>query len=123
MLLFNATLITLMVIPGFYFLQSNNLTLLILVLVLFTIASSLEQGTTPIALVENFPLPARYTGVALGYNLGNGFLGGTVPLICGWLFASTHFYMAPAIYIMLCALTTWLVVFMFVPETYDKKLT
>ena len=94
MLLFNAAFITLIIIPGFYFLQGNDFILLMLILLVFTIASSLEQGTTPVALVENFPPPARYTGLSLGYNLGNGFLGGTVPLICEWLMLKANMTLA-----------------------------
>lgn len=122
MLLFNATLITLSVVPGFYFLQLDNFMILLSVLFVFTISSSLEQGTTAVAIVENFPPPARYTGLSLGYNIGNGFLGGTVPMICEWLTAKTHILLAPAFYIALCAAITGLVVFFFVPETLGENL-
>lgn len=122
MLLFNAALITLSVIPGFYFLQSDNFIMMILVLCVFTIASSSEQGTTSISVVENFPPPARYTGLSLGYNIGNGFLGGTVPIICEWLLLKTNVSLTPAFYIAFCALITGLVVFFFVPETRGESL-
>ena len=114
MLLFNASLITVAIIPGFYLLQWSSMTFY--VLAIFTIFSSLEQGTTPVALVENFPHPARYTGISLGYNLGNGFLGGTVPLVVEWLAYRTHFLLAPAFYISFCAAITLLVAFFFVPK-------
>lgn len=122
MLLMNACLVTVFVIPGFYFLQSPYYLPVILVLLVFTIFSSLEQGTTSIALVENFPPPARYTGISLGYNLANGFLGGTVPIICEWLITQYRSTLAPAVYIAGCALVTWLVVLFFVPETRTKSL-
>lgn len=122
MLLFNASLIMLFVIPGFYYLHTHYYAAMTMVLLLFTFFSSLEQGTTSVALVENFPPPARYTGVALGYNIGNGFLGGTVPIICEWLSESYHLKIAPAIYIAFCALVTGLVVWFFVPETKTKSL-
>jgi MHS family proline/betaine transporter-like MFS transporter len=122
LLLFNAALITTCVIPGFYFLQYQSFILLAPILLLFTIASSLEQGTTSVAVVENFPSSARYTGVSLGYNLGNGFLGGTAPMICGWLLTSTSTTLAPAIYIAFCAAITGAVVYFFVPETKNVNL-
>ncbi len=115
MLLFNASLVTLIVIPGFYFLQFNQWLILVTVMSLFTIASSLEQGTTSIAVVENFPAPARYTGVSLGYNLGNGLLGGTVPIVCGWLLVHTQMILMPALYVASCALITLLTVYFFIP--------
>lgn len=122
MLLFNALLISLIVMPGFYLLQMHSFTLLIAVLVSFTLASSLEQGTTSVAIVENFPLPARYTGVSLGYNIGNGFLGGTVPIVCAWLSTHASFSFAPALYVAGCAMITVLVVYFFIPETRGKSL-
>ncbi len=122
MLLFNAMLIASSAVPGFYFLQYKCFLLLAPILLLFTVASSLEQGTTSVAVVENFPPSARYTGVSLGYNLGNGLLGGTVPMICEWLLTNTEIVLAPAIYIALCALLTGLVVYFFVPETKSINL-
>lgn len=111
MLLFNACFITLIIIPGFYLIQSQSMHMIIFALALFTIGSSLEQGTTCIAVVENFPPPARYTGLSLGYNLGNGILGGTVPLVCEFLFNHTHFTLMPAVYITCCGAITGLVVY------------
>lgn len=121
MLLFNACCVFVIVIPGFYLLQFNQATLLVLIMSIFTIASSLEQGATPIAIIENFPSRARYSGVSLGYNIGNGFLGGTVPIICGWLLYVTQIPLAPALYIACCAVITGCVVYWFVPETYHNK--
>lgn len=122
MLLINATCIFLFVSPGFYFLQQGSYGVVLLVLFIFTLASSFEQGTTPIAVIENFPSPARYTGVALGYNLGNGFLGGTVPMISAWLNSFPNLKLLPALYVAGCALITGLVVYFFTPETEGKHL-
>lgn len=123
MLLFNAFLITTCTIPGFYFLQSHCYLFLMPVLLFFTVASSLEQGTTSVAVIENFPPAARYTGVSLGYNIGNGLLGGTVPLVCEWLASNTSMIIAPAIYIAMCGLLTGVIVFFFVPETRHMSLS
>lgn len=122
MLLFNAAFITIIVVPGFYFLHMDYLTVTAAVLAIFTIGSALEQGTTSVAVVENFPPPARYTGVALGYNIGNGFLGGTVPIVCEWIITKTSYPLAPAFYIAFFALLTGLVVYFFVPETEGRSL-
>jgi len=118
MLLFNALLVVLIVVPGFYLLHFNHVALTLLVLIVFTIASTLEQGTTPAALVEHFPAATRYTGLSLGYNLGNGLLGGTIPMIATWL-ASESFMgkIAPAIYVAVWASVTYLVVYFFIPSS------
>lgn len=122
MLLFNSLSVAFIAIPGFYFLHFSYFFLTLLVMSIFTIASSLEQGTTSIAVVENYPVPARYTGLSFGYNIGNGFFGGTVPLVCEWLRYKTNFDLAPAFYIMICALVTACVVFFFTKETRHKSL-
>lgn len=120
MLLFNAMFVAVITVPGFYFLQHSFYYYLIPIL--FTLASTLEQGTTSISVVENFPPPARYTGLALGYNIGNGFLGGTVPIVCTWLLGVTHSDLSPAYYIMFCALITFATVFFSVSETKNVSL-
>jgi MFS transporter, MHS family, proline/betaine transporter len=117
MLLFNATLIALITVPGFYFILNDNYYVILMVLLLFTIASSLEQATTSVAVVENYPLPARYTGLSIGYNISNAIFGGTAPLVCEWLINKTHFLFAPALYIVFCAILTTLVVLFSVRET------
>lgn len=109
LLIFNALLISMITIPGFYYLQPKNTFIIILILSVFTLASSLEQGTTAAVLVETFPPPARYTGISLAYNIGNGFLGGSIPVVCAWLITFTHITLAPAVYISCCALITLLI--------------
>jgi MHS family proline/betaine transporter-like MFS transporter len=106
MLLINAILISLITIPFYYLLLQNVGWVTLLALSAFMIVSSLEQGTTPAILVENFPLSARYTGISLAYNIGNGFLGGSIPLICTWLAHKTNNSLSPAFYITLCAIIT-----------------
>lgn len=123
MLLFNAALISVCTIPGYYLLHCHCLLFLIPVLFIFTIASSLEQGTTSVAVVENFPPVARYSGVSLGYNIGNGILGGTVPMVCEWLSSNNFNSLAPAVYITLYAVLTGLVVFFFVGETKGEDIS
>jgi MHS family proline/betaine transporter-like MFS transporter len=117
MLLFNSVVVALIAVPGFYLLLNSYVASLLLILTLFTIASSLEQATTSIAVVENYPSPARYTGLSFGYNVGVAIFGGTTPLICQWLINKTHMALIPAFYIVGCALITGLVAFFFVQET------
>jgi MHS family proline/betaine transporter-like MFS transporter len=122
MLLFNAALIAIVTIPGFYLLGEQSVVLVVVILALFTIASSLEQAATCVAVVENYPPPARYTGLSIGYNISNAVFGGTAPLVCEWLISKTHFLLAPAFYIVICAIGTGLVVYFFVPDTRGADL-
>ncbi len=122
MLLFNAIFVILVTIPGFVVMHLGYANMALVTLVLYTIASSLEQGTTSVAVVENYPLSARYTGLSLGYNVGNGIFGGTVPIVSEWLVYKTHYMLAPAFYITFCALITTFVIFFFVKETKGTSL-
>lgn len=106
MFLFNAVFISLIIIPGLFILYKNIIFSGMLVLMVFTLASSLEQGTTPAVLVENFPVEERYTGISLAYNVVNGFLGGTIPLICAWLVVHAKSELAPGIYVSVFAVIT-----------------
>jgi MHS family proline/betaine transporter-like MFS transporter len=117
MLLMNVTFIFLLTVPGFYLLLHHQVIYIFFTLAIFTLMSSFEQATTSVAVVENYPTPARYTGLSLGYNIGNAIFGGTAPLICEWLLAKTHYLYAPAIYIVICALITGCVVFFTVKDT------
>lgn len=121
LLLINGSLITFLIVPGFYFLSLTSSANLFWIFFIFTTLSSFEQGTTTISVIENFPAVGRYVGVAIAYNVANGFLGGTVPFICEWLAIHTHF-LFPAIYIELFAIITLVVIYFFVPETRYKKL-
>jgi MHS family proline/betaine transporter-like MFS transporter len=109
-------------VPGFYFLLGNEKWIVIAILALFAIASSLEQANTAVTVVENYPIPARYTGLSFGYNMGVAIFGGTAPLMCEWLISKTGSLLSPAIYVSCCALFTGLVVLFFVPETKGKSL-
>jgi MHS family proline/betaine transporter-like MFS transporter len=122
MLLFNAFFIITITVFGFHYLLGTFSPAVLVVLALITIASSLEQATTCVAVVENFPLPARYTGLSFGYNIGNSIFGGTAAFVCELLIAKTHFLLAPAFYIVISAIITGLVVFFFVADTRQIDL-
>jgi MHS family proline/betaine transporter-like MFS transporter len=122
LLLFNAAAIGLIVIPCLSLLLKGYAIAALIALTLFTLISSLEQATTSVSVVENYPMPARYTGLSFGYNLGNGIFGGTIPFISQWLIFHTHSQLAPGIYIMLCSAITFFVALFCVKETKGKSL-
>ena len=68
-------------LPCFYLLQFKSIILALLSLGTATILSSLEQGNTLTAIVENCPENIRYSDIAFSYNLGNALFGGSTPLI------------------------------------------
>jgi MFS family permease len=65
----------------------------------------------PIAafLIESFPARIRYTSFSLPYHLGNGWFGGTLPLIAGLLFKWTGNKDAGLYWVIGVALLTFVV--------------
>ena len=76
-----------------------------------------SQGALPSAMVEMFPPRVRFTTVALGYNLGMGLVGGTSPLIATWLIEKTGNLAAPAYYLILLGLVSFVAALMY--QRYD----
>lgn len=81
MLIITSVAIIFLVLPCFYLLQFKSIILALLSLGTATILSSLEQGNTLTAIVENCPENIRYSGIAFSYNLGNALFGGSTPLV------------------------------------------
>lgn len=122
MLLANTLLIALMSLPAFYFLVNGQGATVLLVVFLLTVVSSFEQATTGVAVVENYPLPIRCTGLSLGYNIGVAVFSGTAPFISEWLMRHTHSLLSPAWYIIFCAFITGIVILAFIPETKHNDI-
>jgi MHS family proline/betaine transporter-like MFS transporter len=55
-------------------------------------------------MVEMFPTRTRYSGIAIGYNLGQALLGGTAPLVATGLIDLTGNHLSPVFYLIACAL-------------------
>ena len=85
MIIITATAVIFLVLPCFYLLQSKSILLALLSLGTATILSSLEQGNTLTAIVENCPENVRYSGISFSYNLGNAIFGGSAPLVVALL--------------------------------------
>lgn len=105
MLIINAIAIVILVLPCFYLLQSKSTFLVLFSLGTATILSSLEQGNTLTAIVENWPENVRYSGIAFSYNLGNALFGGSTPLIVTLLTEKTGL-ITPAYYLIFMAAIT-----------------
>jgi MFS family permease len=82
------------------------LTLLVFVQVLYV---TMVYGPIAAFLIEAFPAKIRYTSFSLPYHIGNGWFGGTLPLIAGLLVAETGNKFAGLYWVMGVALTTFLV--------------
>ena len=102
MLIITNLCVIVLVLPCFYLLQTNSLLLILLALSTATLISSLDQGNTLTAVVENCPENVRYSGIAFSYNLGMALFGGTTPLVITLLIEHTNL-IAPAYYLIAMA--------------------
>jgi MHS family proline/betaine transporter-like MFS transporter len=102
MLLITTFSILVVIFPCFYLMQLKSLFLICLALGTATILSSLDQGNSMTAIVENCPENVRYSGISFSYNLGNALFGGTTPLIVTLLIEHIN-PLAPSYYLFFMA--------------------
>ena len=79
------------------------------------------MGVAFSTFAELFTTKVRYTGIALGFNIGAAAAGGTAPYICTWLVATTGSNLSPAYFFMGAALVT-LVAALKLPESVGTPL-
>jgi hypothetical protein len=79
----------------------------------------------PIAawLVELFPSRIRYTGMSLPYHIGNGWFGGFLPATVFAIAAATGNIYSGLWYVVVVAVMSLIVGFLFLPETKDVDIT
>jgi len=82
------------------------LTLLVFVQVIYV---TMVYGPIAAFLIEAFPAKIRYTSFSLPYHIGNGWFGGTLPLLGALLVEKTKNPLAGLWYVIAVALMTFLV--------------
>ncbi|OEU97047.1 MFS transporter [Streptomyces oceani] len=92
-------------VPGFVLFEVSTGWAVASHIVLGLIDSAL-MGAAFATFAEMFPTRVRYTGIALGFNLGSAAAGGTAPYICTWLVDLTGSSLAPAWFVVGTALIT-----------------
>lgn len=99
-LLIGALTVIFSVVPLFYAIVSatNSITVYSAVIWVGMLAAVMCAPAYPYAM-RSFPPELRYSGVALGWNIGNALFGGTTPFICTFL-VERWGSIAPAYYIM-----------------------
>jgi len=70
--------------------KNPNMLVLTLLVFIQVIYVTMVYGPIAAFLIEAFPAKIRYTSFSLPYHLGNGWFGGTVPLIGAFLVTETH---------------------------------
>lgn len=95
---------------------------------LLTIASAMVYGPMGAFLMELFPTRIRYTSMAFTYNVGNGAIGGSTPVITELIRSSVVIGLALSPYVGLMYPLALVVIgiicnLFFVPETHKNSLT
>jgi MFS transporter, MHS family, proline/betaine transporter len=92
-------------VPVFLLLEVGGAVSVLSHVVLGLVDSAL-MGVAFSAFAEMFTTRVRYTGIALGFNIGAAAAGGTAPYICTWLVDATGSHLAPAFFLMGAAVIT-----------------
>jgi MHS family proline/betaine transporter-like MFS transporter len=92
-----------MTYPLFLLLKTGTFTAALVGGLVFAGCNSLYSGCMAATMVELFPTRTRYSGVAIGYNIGQAILGGTAPLVATGLIELTGNDLLPAFYLIGCA--------------------
>jgi MFS family permease len=89
--------------------SGGNLPLLIALVFVQVIFVTMVYGPIAAFLIESFPAKIRYTSFSLPYHIGNGWFGGTLPLIASFLAEKTGNIYAGLYWVIGVAVMTFLV--------------
>jgi MFS family permease len=99
-----------------------NMTLLVILLLMFVIASTALYGPQAAALVEMFPTRVRYTAMSLPYHVGTGWVGGFLPVTSFALVAVTGNIYSGLWYAVIFTAISVVVSLFFLKETAGRRL-
>jgi MFS family permease len=99
-----------------------NMTLLIILLLLFVVAATALYGPQAAALVEMFPTRVRYTAMSFPYHVGTGWVGGFLPVTSFALVAITGNIYQGLWYSVVFTAISVVVSLLFLKETAGRRL-
>ena len=99
-----------------------NMTLLIVILLLFVVAATALYGPQAAALVEMFPTRIRYTAMSFPYHVGTGWVGGFLPVTSFAIVAITGNIYAGLWYAVVFTGISVVVSLLFLKETAGRRL-
>ncbi len=91
----------LVTLPMFMVMDSHVFWQILIAQCVLATVLGLYMGPVPALLVELFPTSVRYSGMSIAYNLSAALFGGTAPMVCVWLVATTGSHLSIAVYMML----------------------
>jgi MFS family permease len=102
--------------------RQANMTLLIVILLAFVVASTALYGPQAAALVEMFPTRVRYTAMSFPYHVGTGWVGGFLPVTSFALVAITGNIYTGLWYAVVFTGISVVVSLLFLKETAGRRL-
>jgi nitrate/nitrite transporter NarK len=102
--------------------RQANMTLLIVILLVFVVASTALYGPQASALVEMFPTRIRYTAMSFPYHVGTGWVGGFLPVTSFALVAITGNIYEGLWYAVVFTGISVVVSLLFLKETAGRRL-
>ena len=102
--------------------RNANITLLVVILLLFVVAATALYGPQAAALVEMFPTRVRYTAMSLPYHVGTGWVGGFLPVTSFALVAITGNIFEGLWYAVIFTGISVVVSLLFLKETAGRHL-
>ena len=102
--------------------KNPNMFMLTLLVFIQVIYVTMVYGPIAAFLIEAFPARIRYTSFSLPYHLGNGWFGGTLPLIAGVLVAKTGNIYAGLYWVIAIALMTFVIGTFFLSESHRVEI-
>jgi len=102
--------------------RQANMTLLIVILLAFVVASTALYGPQAAALVEMFPTRIRYTAMSFPYHVGTGWVGGFLPVTSFALVAVTGNIFEGLWYAVIFTAISVVVSLFFLKETAGRRL-
>ncbi|AIK96078.1 hypothetical protein ID47_03930 [Candidatus Paracaedibacter acanthamoebae] len=99
---------------------STTLWPIVIVHVLFAWSLGACFGPRSSLITRMFPVSHRYTGVSLTYNIANAAFGGLSPIICATI-ANSYGPSSPALWIIVCALISFLSVIQLVKAPKENQ--
>src|SRR4051812_38984992 len=102
--------------------KNPNMPILIGLVFIQVIYVTMVYGPIAAFLIESFPAKIRYTSFSLPYHLGNGWFGGTLPLIAGLLVVKTGNIFAGLYWVIGVALMTFIVGSLFLNERHRVEI-
>ncbi|MBS7817673.1 glycine betaine/L-proline transporter ProP [Wohlfahrtiimonas chitiniclastica] len=108
-------------IPAFYLINTGNVVLIFLGLMVLATLLSCFTGVTASILPAIFPTHVRYSAMAIAFNI-SVLIAGFTPTIAAWLVETTHNLYMPAYYLMVIAGVGFITVY-HMKETANRPLS